>query len=394
MSEIKVDFSSKSLEYTDEEISFIKDVLRNTNTYTQGKYLSEFEQKFSEYIGCKNSFAVSNCTAALELAAILCRLQKDDEVIIPAHTFCATAIPFARYAKIVWADINPETLVVDPESIKKLITNKTKVIVAVHLYGLMAPMKEIRKIADENNLLLVEDCAQSIGASIDGIKCGNFGDFACFSFHTHKNLTTFGEGGMIVVKDDELAKKIPGLRHNGLRGFDPNRKQYWVPAMSNVDFDFDGFWPYNFCITEIQCAIGVKLLDRIDSINADRNARGKRFIEEMSDYPELIFQKIPHGYYSAYHLLPARYDGSKYGKNNSDLIEKLYAKYGIKTVVQYYPLNRYPMFVKAGYGKADCPNTDYFFDNMLSFPFHHCLSEDDFNYMIKSTKMALEELRK
>lgn len=390
----KINFSGKGHEYTKEEIECVVDAMRNADPLTQGKYQNEFEAKFAKYTGVKNAFAVSSCTAALELSAVLCQLKPEDEIIIPAHTFCATAIPFARTgAKLVWADIDPDTRVVSARNIQPLITKHTKVIIVVHLYGLMAQMPEIMKLAKDNNLLVVEDCAQSPGASINGIKAGNFGDFACFSFHAHKNMSTLGEGGMLVVKDDDLAQLVPGLRHNGIRPFPCERKRYWEPAMSNVDFDIGNFWPYNFCIGEAQCALGTKLLDRLDKMNNERNNRAKKIMQALLDYPELKFQSVPKGYYHCYYLLSAFYDGSRSGKKSHDFIDSMAFTYGIKVIVQYYPLYRYPMFIKAGFGNANCPNTDYFFDNMVSFPFHHWMSEDEVGYMIESTRKTLDHLR-
>ena len=394
METFRIDNSAKGHLYADEDIAAVVDVMKIGDTYTQGKYQDAFENKFAEYNGSSNCFAVSNCTAALELGAILCSLQPGDQVIVPAHTFCATAIPFARTgAKLIWADIDPDTRVVSAETIRPLISERTKVIVVVHLYGLMAQMPEIMEIAEEHNLLIVEDCAQSPGSSINGIKAGNFGDFGCFSFHTAKNMTTLGEGGMLVVKDDNVAKLVPGLRHNGLRGFDYERERYWVPAMSNVDFDMTNVWPYNFCISEAQCAVGISLLNRIEKMNHQRNARAERFIRHLSDYPELSFQKVLDGYFHCYHLLSAMYNGGAYGKTNHDFINLMAFKYGIKVIVQYYPLYRYPMFVKAGFGEANCPNTDVFFGNMVSFPFYHWMSDDDFEYMIECTIKTLKEMR-
>ncbi len=390
----KIPWSGKSVEYTPEEIEAVVQALKKADPLTQGKYLKEFETKFSEYLGVRHSFAVSSATAALELAAILCRLTKDDEVIIPAHTFCATAIPFARTgAKIVWADIDADTRLVTRQTLEKLITPKTKVIVVVHLYGLMAKMDEIMELAQFRGILVVEDVAQAIGAEYKGKKAGTWGDFGCFSFHGQKSINTMGEGGMVVVRDEERVKLVPGLRHNGVRPFPPGREKYWVPAMSDVDFDIDGFWPYNFCIGEVQCALGVEILKTIDQQNDRRRMRAKKFIAAFKEYPELSFQFVGEEKMHAWHLLSARYDGKRYRKTNHDVIELLAEKYGIKTVVQYHPLYRYPMFKKAGFGTANCPNTDEFFDNMVSFPFHLWMSETDFDYLIDSVKKALEELR-
>lgn len=381
--------------YTEEEIKKVCDIMRSTrDTFTQGRYQQEFEEAFKSFNGCRFSFAVSNCTAALELAALLSGLGPDDEVIIAGHTFCATAIPFARTgAKIVWADIDPETWVVTPETLECKLSPKTKVVVAVHLYGLPADMPAIKALAERYNILLVEDCAQALGAVCQGRRVGNYGDFACFSFHTHKNITTLGEGGMLVVHDQESAKLVPGLRHNGLRAYPEPRECYWVPAMSNVDFDLEGVWPYNFCIGEVQCAVGIEALKRIDSLIEKRRVRAEKFMKACKPYPELQFQKVPPGRTSSWHLLAAQYHGQETGKSNHDFIRTMFRDYGVKVIVQYHPLYRYPMFRKAGFGNADCPVTDNFFDNMVSFPFHAWMSEDDFDYMIESTLATLTALR-
>lgn len=392
----KIPWSGVGATYTEDEIELVARVMRETrDTFTQGKYQQEFEKKFCQYNGVRHAFAVSSCTAALELSAILTGVGPNDEVIIPAHTFCATAIPFGRTgAKIVWSDIDPDTLVVSAETLASKISSKTKVIVVVHLYGIAADMPPIIKLAKGHNLLVVEDCAQSLGAKCDGKKVGSFGDFGCFSFHTHKNISTLGEGGMLTVKDPDIAKLVPGFRHNGLRGFEEPRERYWVPAMSNVDFDWDGIWPYNFCIGEIQCALGTAILDRIDSQIEIRAKRAEKFINAMEDYPELVFPIIPSNRRSSWHLLPVKYDGKEIGKTNHDFIEMMFNTYKIKVIVQYYPLNRYPIFQKAGFGDADCPVTDDFFDNMASFPFHSWMPEEQFEYMIKSTIKTQNELRR
>lgn len=389
-----IDWSSRAFNYSDEEINIVVDVMKNADPLTQGKYLKQFERDFAKYNGTPNSFAVANCTNALDLAAILCGLKKGDEVIIPAHTFCATAIPFARTgAKIIWADIDPDTRVISVESIEKNITKNTKVIVQVHLYGLMADMEAIMSIVERHRCLVVEDCAQAIGAEYRWKKAGSFGDFAAFSFHCQKNLTTLGEGGMLTVKSDELAKRVPGLRHNGVRPFDDEREHYWIPAMSNVDLDLDGIWPYNFCINESQCALGLKLLERLDEMNNLRIERANRFKEALKEFPELSFQKVSPHHKHVYHLLSAKYDGKESRKTNHDFIKIMAYEYKIKVIVQYYPLYRYPLFQKMGFGNANCPHTDEFFDNMVSFPFHHWMSNEHFDYMLDCTIKTLKKLR-
>ena len=389
----KIPFSGKSHDYTQEEIDTVVTAMMSADPYTQGKYLKAFEEKFRGYIGADHVFACNNATCALEMSAQLCQFEPGDEVIIPAHTFTSTAYPFAKKgASIVWADIDLQTRVVTAETIKKKITPNTKAIVAVHLYGFMSDMPSIMNLAREHNILVVEDAAQSMGTDVNGRKSGTFGDFGVFSLHSHKNITTLGEGGIIVVKDKKYADIIPMLRHNGHCDFPFAKKDYWVPAMGNVDFPVLNdiiLWPNNYCLGEIENALGIKLLDRLDELNRQKRSRAIYFIDALKDYPELEFHKVNTSRHN-YHLLSAR---MTHGKRD-DFMRKMAHEKGIQCVVQYQPLNRYPLYRKIGFGEADCPNADHFFDNMVSFPFQHWMSDGDFEYMLLSTKAILESLRK
>ena len=392
--QIQVPWSGRGSMYTEEEIATVVEAMRRADPQTQGRYQTEFERAFTEYTGARHSFAVTSCTAALELAALLCRLQPGDEIISPAHTFAASAIPFARAGgRLVWADIDPDTRVVTADTIRPLITPRTRVLIVVHLYGLVCDMDPIMALAREHGLLVVEDVAQAMGARYKGRQAGTIGDFGCFSFHTHKNITTLGEGGMLTVASPTHAALVPGLRHNGMRSYEGHRPRYWIPAMSDVDFDIDGLWPYNFCLGEVQCALGTTMLRRLDSINAERAERARHFITACADFPELIFQRVPEGCGHAWHLLTARYDGRTFGRTRDEFLEALAFSAGVKAVVQYYPLYRYPMFQKAGFGTAHCPNTDQFFDNMVSFPFQQWMPQEQFAHMISLVTNTLGQMR-
>lgn len=390
----KVDFSGRGHKYTDEEIKVVIDVMNNNLGLTQGKYKDEFEKKFCEYNGVDYAFAVCNATAALEIAAQMCLFQNDDELIAPAHTFTSSVYPFVKKgAKVAWADIDINTRVVTLDSIKKCVTNKTKAMVVVHLYGFIIPeIKEIALFAKENNILLIEDVAQAMGTEINGKKAGTFGDFAIFSFHSHKNMTTLGEGGMLVVKDAKYANIIPMLRHNGHCNFEFDRENYWIPAMGNVDLpslDGQNLLPNNYCLGEVECALGAKLLDRLDIMNGEKRKRAIGFIDALSEYNFIHFHRVDSIMHN-YHLLVAKLDN-----NLRDIfIKKMSEDKKIKCVVQYYPLYRYDLYKKLGFENANCPNTDEFFDNMVSFPFQHWMSDEDFNYMLASAKEVLEELKK
>jgi len=387
--EFRIKFSGKSHDYTQEEIETVIQAMKTADPYTQGAYQKDFEQKFCAYIGAERAFAVNNATAALEMAAQLCQFESGDEVIIPAHTFTSSAYPFAKKgARIVWADIDLQTRVVTADTIAERISPKTKAIVAVHLYGYAADVPKIASLAREHNILLIEDAAQSMGTDIDGTKSGTFGDFGIFSLHSHKNITTLGEGGVLVVKEPTMAEIIPMLRHNGHCLFPFEREHYWIPAMGNVDFPILNdkiLWPNNYCLGEIECALGTKLLDRLDELNSQKRKRAIYFIDALKDYAELEFHRLDTTRHN-YHLLVARVTNGR----RDDIIKFLAYEKGIQCVVQYYPLNRYPLYQKLGFANADCPNTDLFFDNMISFPFHHWLSDSDFEYLLQSTRDALQ----
>lgn len=394
MQKRSIPWSGRAHNYTKEELDIVVKVASEADPLTQGPYLKQFEATAREYLNVDHAFGITNAANGLELAALLSGLGPGDEVIIPAHTYCATAIPFGRTgATIRWADIDSESFLISPDSIRALINDRTKVIVVVHLYGCACDMEPILSLASERNIFVVEDCAQANGASYDGKKVGSLGSVGVFSFHCQKNITTMGEGGLITTNDDRLADLIYGLRHNGHRSFPDQGREYWKPAMSDVRADIPGIWPYNFSMSEVQAALGSALYMRLDDLNNKRIERAKFVLSELKDFPELQFQTAPARQENVFHLLPARYDGKRYGKTNSDLIDKLHYDYSVKAIVQFYPLYRYHLFVENGQGQANCPETDGFFDNMVSVPFHEWMSNEDLEYLVYAMRSALKELR-
>lgn len=390
---LRIDWPQRGHGYTEEEISAVVDVMRATGQpLTQGPNVKFFEESFAGYHGVDKAFATMSCAHALDIAAMLADIRPGDEVIIPAHTYCASALAFARRGAVIrWADIDPNSLTMSPESMQQLVTGKTKAIVLIHLYGLLSPhVQEVADFSKQHGIFLIEDCAQALGAKLGNQHCGTFGDIGCYSFHSQKNLTTLGEGGMMVVKAPQLAAKVPGLRLNGHAPY-AKKPEYWLPAMSNVDLDIEGMWPMKSTMTESQAVVGRLVLGRLDDLTAQRGARSLAFRLAMQEFPELQFQAIHASEAHSHHLLPARYDGV--GRNRDDLIRMLSINYGIKAIVQYYPLYRYDLFRKMGHGAAEVPETDRFFDNMVSFPFSLEISEADFVYMIDSVRSVLQLLR-
>jgi len=390
----RVSIPARQHPYTEEEINTVIDVMRNQDCQTQGPRMAQFQADFKAFTGANHAFAVDNATNALSLAATLCRVAPGDEVIVSAYTFCATAIPFAKAgAKIVWGDIHPDTWTIDPADIERKITEKTKAIVCVHLLGMPCNMPAIMDIAKKYSLKVVEDCAQALDARINGQHVGTFGDFGCFSFHGAKTMTTLGEGGMLLVKSDEDAKLVPGIRHNGCCGFDYPRERYWVPAMSNVDMDIEGFWPNNFCIGEAQCALGSVSLKNLTANTDMIIAQNEKLRALLADIPEITNNVIPEGYRHVRHQYIFHFDGSAFGKDRNDLLDLLTGKYGIRSIVQYYPLYRYPLFQKLGMGEQDCPVLESWWDNSFSLPMWCGMPDEVLQTISEAVHDAVAELK-
>ena len=242
---------------------------------TQGPKVAAFEKAFAEYCGAKYAVAVSNCTTALHLALLVLGVGPGDEVICPSMTFIATAnVVLYCGAKPVFAEVPPEDFNIDPDAIEPLITKGTKAILPVHQIGNPARMDQICQIAKRHGLAVVEDAACAIGSSYKGVKIGKpFGDFVCFSFHPRKVITT-GEGGMITTDDEEAAGRLRLLRQHGMSVPDTVRH-----SGSRVIFKSYVCVGYNYRMSDINAAVGLEQLKRLDGIVAARQTIAGRYNE-------------------------------------------------------------------------------------------------------------------
>ena len=392
MKKYNIPFSGRAHSFIDSEIKTVLDVMQSADPLTQGKHRNQFETSFIDFQGgTGQAYAMGCATDALEIVAQLCQFSPGDEFIIPAHTYTASCYPFIKKGgSPVWSDIDLQSRVVTADTIEKCLTSRTKVIVVVHLYGYVVEMEPILNLAKANDLLVVEDSAQAIGAKYKNQRAGTMADFGIFSFHSHKNISTLGEGGMLWVRDQKYVNLIPMLRHNGHCTFDFEREDYWVPAMGNVDLpELNGkpMMPNNCCLGEVECALGEQLLKRVDEINAEKRRRALTFMDELQDFSELEFHREDSERHN-YHLLVARLINGK----RDQFIRTMAQQHSIQCVVQYYPLNRYDLYQKLGFEMANLPNTDEFFDNMVSFPFQQTLTEADLSYMLDCTRKVLRSL--
>jgi perosamine synthetase len=258
------------------EFDYLMDAFLSTWISSSGSYIKKFEDQFSTYSDCKYGVAVSNGTVALHLALVTLGIGKGDEVIVPDLTFAATinTVLHANATPVI-VDIEKESWCIDPREIEKAITPKTKAIVPVHLYGQPCDMDAIMKIAEKHKLFVVEDCAEAHGAQYKGQKVGSFGDIGCYSFYGNKVITT-GEGGMCVTNNLQYDEKMRVLRDHGMS----KTRKYWHEYIG-----------YNYRMTNLQAAIGLAQLERIDEIHEDREKIESNYLKELSSIPDFEFQK-------------------------------------------------------------------------------------------------------
>ncbi|MGB9715430.1 MAG: DegT/DnrJ/EryC1/StrS family aminotransferase [Thermodesulfovibrionales bacterium] len=334
----------------EEILQVISDILES-GQFILGPRVSEFEKKIAEYNGASEAVGVASGTDAIHLSLKAMGIGEKDEVITTPFTFFATVEAILYTGAIpVFVDIEPETFNIDASQIESKITSKTKAILPVHLFGHMADMEKISEIANNYGLKLIEDCAQSFGARINSRKAGSFGDAGCFSFYPSKNLGGYGDGGIITVKDKEIADKLRRLRNHGSR--------------SSYIHESVGF---NSRLDEIQAGILLVKLKYIDEYNLARRKKAALYTELLSDKVKCPVEKK--GAYHVYHQYTIR-------SNKRDTIQKKLMEMGISSVVYYpVPLHLQDALSFLGYKKGDFPVTEKIAKEVLSLPIYPELEE-------------------
>lgn len=332
-----------------------------------GNVVEEFEKNFAEYIGVKYAVATSSGTAALHIAIMALGIGKNDEVITTPFTFSATAdaISFTG-AKPVFVDIDSDTYNLDPHLIEKVITSKTKAILPVHLYGLPADMQAIIKIAKKHNLYTIEDAAQSHGAEYKKKKTGSLGTMGCFSFYATKNMTT-AEGGMITTNNAKLAEKARMLRNHG------SKVKYYHEILG-----------YNYAMTNIEAAMGIEQLKKLDRFNLKRIKNATYFNNVFKKINQITIPKVSPNFKHVFHQYTIRV------ADREKLIEKLKDKnIGFGT---FYPtpLHLQPHNKHYGYKKGDFPIAEKAATEVISLPVHPSLSRSNLD-LITATVRSLYE---
>jgi len=264
-----------------------------TNWVTQGPRVQEFEEKFAAYVGSKYAVALSNCTTALHLAMIMAGVKEGDEVICPSMSYIATANSIMYVgAKPVFAEVNPETFNIDAAHAESLVTPKTKAILIVHQIGLPADIDAFKSICDKHNLVLIEDAACAAGSAYKDKKIGSHSDLVCFSFHPRKVITT-GDGGMITTNNEAYYNRLKLLRQHGMSVNDRVRHN-----SDKVIFEDHVEVGYNYRMTDIQAAVGIHQLARLDWIIEERRKIAHYYLIALADIPFIRLPQEPEGYFT------------------------------------------------------------------------------------------------
>ena len=376
---IKVPFFLPFVDNAD--ISVIRNAAKSV-FLTNGPNLDKFEKHFQKFVNSKYAIGVSNATSALHISLKALGIGSGDEVIVPDQTFAATANSVLQTGAIpVLADIDEDTLNISPESIMKNISKKTKAIIPVHFAGTPCNMKKIIKIAKNNSLKIVEDCAHAIGTHIDEKHVGTFGDTGCFSFYPTKNITTI-EGGMIITNNKKIAQFAQLVRNHGINRTLINRYSSgkpWEYDIKNVG--------YNYRLDEIRSAIGISQLSKIKNLNKKRLNAFQYYNKKLKDIPGLITPIEKNFLNNSCHLYVIRItQNAKISRNQ--LFYDL-QKNGIGSTVHYKPLHKFTLFTKKSIHRDQLITSKKLYDEILSLPLYPQLSKTNQNYVIYHLKNAL-----
>jgi dTDP-4-amino-4,6-dideoxygalactose transaminase len=368
------------------------DVLSSTN-YIMGKKVIDLENQFAELVGAKHAISVGNGTDALIIALKALGIKEGDEVITSTFTFFATAESISAVgATPVFVDVRKDTFNIDVNKIEEKITNKTKAIMPVHIFGQSADMDEINEIAKKYNLKVIEDACQAVGAKYKGKRIGSLGDVACFSFFPTKNLGCAGDGGIIVTSDDNIATIARALRthgsgENGQKAYNllNNIQEDVLKAENGDDTVYNPLKYYNYLIgfnsrlDAMQASILLEKIKHIDKWNARRREIAKVYDEAIRD-TDLTIPMIEETNETVYHMYILQ------SEDREAMLTKL-KEAGIATGVYYpVPLHLQKVYKKLGYKEGDMPVAEYLSHRTFAIPVYPELTGEQINYIIDNIK--------
>ncbi|HWE51792.1 MAG TPA: DegT/DnrJ/EryC1/StrS family aminotransferase [Bryobacteraceae bacterium] len=367
----------------EEEIAEVVDSLRS-GWVTTGPKVKKFELAFAAYTGAKNAVAVSSCTEGLHIALAALNIGPGDEVIVPTMTFCSTAHVVVQLgATPVLADTS-EDLLLEAAAIERAITSRTRAVIPVHYAGYPCDLDAIRNLADRHSIHVVEDAAHAAGTEYKGRQIGHASPAAVFSFYATKNLCT-GEGGMIVTDDDRLAARCRLLSLHGMSTDAWNR------------YAQGGSWQYEVVeagyksnMTDIQAALGIHQLAKLDAFNARRTAMADLYDAAFAAIPGLVLPRRPADGKHSFHLYPVYLVPGKAKLSRNELIDRL-REANIGASVHFIPLHRHPYYSTGqfSYKPGDFPVSDRIFEGLLSLPLYPKMTDADVTDVIDAVRTLL-----
>lgn len=354
------------------ELEYVSDCIRTNWISSQGTYVKKFESIFSNYCNMEYALAVSNGTVAIHLALVALGIGEGDEVIVPDFTFAATinAVLYTGATPVI-VDVDEATWTMSIHELEKAITTKTKAIIPVHIYGHPCHMNEIMEIAKSKGLSVVEDCAEALGSRYNNIPVGSFGDAATFSFFGNKTVTT-GEGGMVVIKDEKIAERARMLRDHGMS----KKRRYWHEEIG-----------FNYRLTNMQAAIGVAQMERVEMFVQRKREIVKRYNEVFSKIEEFITPPEESWAFSSYWLYTILIKEVS-AIRRDELIAKLLLN-GIETRPTFYPLHEMPPYKKFALTKT-FPVTSHIASCGLSLPSSVTLTDDEIDSIVDALKSIVD----
>lgn len=366
-------------EITEEDIKAVAETLRS-DYLTQGPKVAEFEEKLASYCGAKFAVAFSNGTAALHGAYYAAGLRKGDSFITSPMTFAATAnAGLYLGASPVFCDIEPDTGNIDSDRIPALINKSVKLIAPVHYSGMPADMAEIRTIADERKLMVIEDACHALGAVYKGERIGNcaYSDMAVFSFHPVKHVAT-GEGGAVLTNNKNLRDTLLIFRSHGITRDNLINEPHggWYHEMQELG--------YNYRMTDIQCALGISQLSRAESSLGKRRLIAAKYDAVFGDVKGVKTPPHREGRQNAYHLYPLRMEHGR--KEVYDLLREK----GVHAQVHYLPVYMHPYYRANGFENFTLPEAEKFYKSELSIPMFPSLTDEEQDYVTESVREALK----
>lgn len=355
---MKIDFPVNSFEVTQKDIEKVVEVLKKGLISGDTQVVREFEDKFASFLEVENAIAVNNGSTALDLAFTLAELNPGDEVILPSFTIASCLFPVLRSgATPIFVDCDLETWQMKISEVEEKITKKTRVILAVHTYGLAVDVSSLLDLCKNKNILLIEDCAEAHGLKYNGKFCGSYGDIATFSFYANKLVTT-GEGGMLIIKNTELANKARKIRN---LSFNSGRR-----------FIHDELG-WNYRLSSIQAALGISQIDRIEKNLLNRSKVAEKYRENLSSLPGLKWQALENkGSRNIFWVNGVLFEASIYG-NGQEVSTEL-SKLGIETRPFFYPLHLQPLLTKYNLVPSSLPITEYISSQGIYLPGGNTLS--------------------